>query len=156
MTETFMHRLLRLQSEITLGMECTLVLGWDPDTEPTEDSRYYFQIRCWRKDAITGVYDFGYSGPSYVNPKSSDSQIVAQVFGLYKGYWEHETRETFQWKGRRIFGPHISLEALWEVARRVDIPSAQHVGELPERPAQREASDDLMGGWHDNRKGANQ
>jgi hypothetical protein len=29
---------------------------------------------------------------------------------------EHETREVFRYRGRAIFGPHLSVEALWEIA----------------------------------------
>jgi hypothetical protein len=88
--------------------------------------RYYYQIECYRKDAITGEMGMGYGGKAYLSEHMTDSELVQTIFGLYKGYWEHEARETFQWNGRRVFGPHIATEALWEVARRVDVRSAQH------------------------------
>jgi hypothetical protein len=42
------------------------------------------------------------------------------AFGLFRAYEEHECREFFQWKGRSIFGPHISSESLWLVANTFD------------------------------------
>jgi len=119
-TETFEERLNRISSDIELGMECSLIVG-------ISLGRFYFQIQCWRKDAITGEMGMGYGGKAYLSPFMSDSEIIQVAFGLYKGYWEHEARETFVWRKRRIFGPHIKAEALWEIARKVDLRSAQHV-----------------------------
>ena len=117
----FRDRLNKTVADIELGMNCNVHIGLDPDGE-----RYYFQIRCYRQDVITGEMGFGYGGKAYLSPHATDSELVQTVFGLYKGYWEHEARETFKWRDRRVFGPHISTEALWEVARRVDVRSANH------------------------------
>lgn len=116
--ETFFDRLTRIADDIELGMNCTLEF-WQ-DHEDTH-GRFYFQISCERPDVITGVMGTGYSGKAFVSEHASDSELVQIVFGLYKGYWEHEARETFKWRKRRVFGPHISTEALWEIAKRVDV-----------------------------------
>lgn len=122
--ETFRDRLVHVASEVRLGMECGILVDRDQEVE---NGRYYFQIGCWRKDVITGEMGMGYGGKAYLSEHMTDSELVQIIFGLYKGYWEHEARETFQWRGRRIFGPHIASEALWEVAPRVDVRSAKHV-----------------------------
>jgi len=124
MAEEFIDRLNRIVDDIELAEHFAVVIGKDPDNEP---GRFYFQIQCWRKDVITGEMGFGYGGKAYLSPHASDSELVQTVFGLYKGYWEHEARESFQWRGRRVFGPHIATEALWEVARKVDVRSAKHL-----------------------------
>lgn len=116
------RRLRKIVGEIRLGMECQIRVGEDPETE-----RLFVQIKCWRMDVITGEMGWGYGGKGYPSEHSTDSEIIQMIFGLYKGYWEHEARETFEWRGRRVFGPHISTEALWDVARRVDVRSARHV-----------------------------
>lgn len=123
--EMFEQRIKRIASEIQLGMDCDLIV--DRDKEMAIGGRWYFQITCWRRDTITGEMGRGYGGKAYLSPHATDSELIQTAFGLYKGYWEHEARETFVWRGRRPFGPHISTEALWEVARRVDIRSARHV-----------------------------
>lgn len=112
----FERRLRAIQDDIELGMNCNLNLEWSESAD-----RYYFQIECLRPDAITGELGRGYGGKGYVSEEMSDSVMVQLAFGLYKAYWEHEARETFKWRKRRVFGPHISTEALWEVARRVDV-----------------------------------
>ena len=117
------NRLSRVVADITLAEDFEVLI--EQDQEVT-GGRWYFQIACWRKDAITGAMGMGYGGKAYLSPHMTDSELVQVVFGLYRAYWEHEARETFQWRGRRVFGPHISTEALWEVARRVDVRSAKH------------------------------
>lgn len=114
-------RLVQIVSEITLGMDCVVRIGYSEERD-----EHFVQIKCWREDVITKEMGFGYGGKAWPSKHATDSEIIQMIFGLYKGYWEHEARETFEWRGRRPFGPHISTEALWEVARRVDVRSAQH------------------------------
>jgi hypothetical protein len=116
------ERLKRITGDIQLGMNCSIRLG-----AGRAENEFYVQIKCWREDTITGEMGFGFGGKAWPSVHASDSEIVQMIFGLYKSYWEHEARETFVWRGRRPFGPHISTEALWEVARRVDVRSAHHV-----------------------------
>ncbi|AWY06090.1 hypothetical protein SEA_ROBSFEET_84 [Microbacterium phage RobsFeet] len=128
--ETFERRLNRIVSEVSLGMDCDLLVGKDEtfyDQYGGPDGRFYFQVTCWRRDTITGEMGRGYGGKAYLSPHATDSELIQTAFGLYKGYWEHEARETFIWRERRPFGPHISTEALWSVARQVDVRSARHV-----------------------------
>jgi hypothetical protein len=128
-TETFPQRLAEIVREIELGMACEVI--YDQDKE-IENGRFYFQIMCYRRDTITGDMGWGYGGKAYLSPHATDSELIQTIFGLYKAYWEHEARETFIWRGRRPFGPHIATEALWEVAKRVDVRSARHVEDRSE------------------------
>lgn len=120
----FLSRLESIVDDIELGMDCIVLIGQDKENTP---GRFYFQIRCYRRDVITGTYGYGYGGKAYLSEHATDSELIQTVFGLYKGYWEHEARENFKWRGRRPFGPHISTEALWDAAPRVDVRSAHHV-----------------------------
>lgn len=119
--DEFLERLSRIADEITLAENFTVLIGRDGP-----GGRFYFQIRCYRLDVITKEMGYGYGGKAYLSEHATDSELVQTIFGLYKGYYEHEARETFEWRGRRVFGPHISTEALWDVARRVDVRSAKH------------------------------
>jgi len=125
----FRERLHGIAAAISLGMQCSVLIGHDDEHTP---GRFYFQIKCYRQDVITGLMGYGYGGKAYLSPHASDSELIQTVFGLYKGYWEHEARETFlltnaEGESRRPFGPHIDTWALFEVARRVDVRSARHV-----------------------------
>jgi len=118
---TFRDRLHWIAEDITLGMRCSVLTGW------TEGKGHFVQISCVRIDVITGVEGVGRGGKAYPSEHATDSEIIQMIFGLYMAYWTHEARENFQWRGRRVFGPHISTEALWEVAQRVDVRSALHI-----------------------------
>ena len=102
--------------DIQLGYGCELTVK----TDLQGGDRLYLQVRCWRPDTVTGAMAYGYGGKGYLSPFMVKSEVVALAFGLYKGYLEHEARESFKWRGRRVYGPHINVEALWEVARRVE------------------------------------
>jgi len=118
-TETLSARLERLASEVTLAENFGLRVE--------EDAKGWFlQITCWRRDVITGEMGEGHGGKFHPSEHSTESELLQAVFGLYLRYVEHEARETFEWRGRRIYGPHISAQALYEVARRVDVRSARH------------------------------
>lgn len=84
----------------------------------SNEGKIYLQVQCWRPDSITGEYDWGKGGKLHLSIHMTDQEIVQNAFGLYKAYEEHECREFFTYRGKRIYGPHISLEALLEVADR--------------------------------------
>lgn len=111
----FRARVDRLLDDIQLAESFQVHVRPDPGSD-----RLYMQVWCWRPDTFTGEMDWGRGGKAYLSPHATDSELVQTAFGLYKAYVEHEARESFLWRGRRVFGPHISTEALWEVAERYD------------------------------------
>lgn len=123
------ERLEEVVADITLADNMAVDVVYD---EEADDGRYYVQIACWRKDVITGVMGMGYGGRVAISPLATRDSMVKSIFAAYLAYVEHEARENFQWRGRRVFGPHIKLDALYQVARRVDIPDAQHLADRPD------------------------
>lgn len=91
------------------------------DQADPKDGRIYVQVECDRPDTFTGVMGVGRGGKFYLSPYMTVSEIVQGCFGLCKSYDEHETREAFTWRGRRIYGPHIDVDALWEVADNLSV-----------------------------------
>jgi hypothetical protein len=45
----------------------------------------------------------------------TDSEVVQTALKAVLTAEEHEARERFTYRGRAIFGPHISVDTLWEV-----------------------------------------
>lgn len=88
------------------------------EVDKTYGTRVYLQVQYYREDCITGRMGWGSGGKMYLSPYMTDSEIVQGAFGLFKNYEEHECREFFAFKGKRVYGPHISVEALMEVADR--------------------------------------
>lgn len=123
--QELVDKLWRILGAIDLAENFSLRIGVD-EKVPAPYGAVFIQVRCWRRDVITGKWDFGWGGKATVSPFQTDSEIVGMAFGLYKAYFEHEARETFKFEDRRVFGPHIDVQALWSVARKVDVRSAQH------------------------------
>jgi hypothetical protein len=124
---TFANRLVDIATRIKLAENFDIVVARDLKIP---DGRWYFQIKCWRKDVITKEMGWGYGGKAYLSEEASDSELVGTIFGLYKNYVEHEARESFEFDGYRIYGPHMDVNALKTVARKVDVRSAQHVEDM--------------------------
>ena len=121
--EKFVQRLHEIADMVELGDNFHIVVAQDHEIP---EGRMYFQIKFWRKDVITKEMGWGYGGKAYLSPHATRNELVQTIFGLYKSYWEHEARESFLYRGRRVFGPHMDVDAVWTVARKVDVRSAQH------------------------------
>jgi hypothetical protein len=80
----------------------------------------YVQVIMERADTITGKVGTGRGGKAYINSAQTDSSIVRTVLARFMAYVEHEVREAFHYAGKRIFGPHIDVEALVEIADRLE------------------------------------
>lgn len=87
------------------------------------------QVGMEREDTYTGASEVGWGGIAYVSEHSTDDEIVKKLFGLCLDYLEHEAREGFQYQERRVFGPHISLEALMEAAPKTTYRAARREAE---------------------------
>lgn len=80
------------------------------------EGNLWVQVGTHRPDTYTGKMDVGKGGKAYVSPHATHDEIVKKIFGLCEAYVLHEVKEGFKWKNRRIFNPHVSIEALHSVA----------------------------------------
>lgn len=115
----FFERVKELLDRITYRSGYKIEVGQDD----TYGDRTYFQIVCWRPDTHTGSYSWGYGGKRYLSQHMTDSEIFRQIFGACASYEEHEVREGFKVDGKRVFGPHIDVNALATVADELDVRS---------------------------------
>lgn len=76
------------------GGEMYLQIGWDDPGEGPQTSRKWFLSRHMTK-----------------------SEVVTTALKAVLTAEEHEARERFRYDGVRIFGPHISVDALVGLAR---------------------------------------
>lgn len=113
----FLARLLTIRDDINLPDQYKVIIDRDK-TNP--HGRFYYQIEATRPDTYTGKTGKGRGSKAYLSLHATDSELVQTVFGLYNAYLHHEARETFLWRGRRVFGPHIDIQAHWENAERYD------------------------------------
>ncbi len=112
----------QVHADIKLGMNCTLLLLPDKlGEEFGRPGRWYFQVECQRPDSTTGEMGTGRGGKAYLSPNMTESELVQCAYGLYQSYWIHEARETFEYYGRKVFGPHISIKAHWNAAEELEL-----------------------------------
>ena len=85
-----------------------------------DDTGIYFQIYCQRPDTYTEAMGEGQGGKRYLAYHTTPDEMVRIAFSILDAYDHHEDREAFLYKGKRVFGPHITIDALMSVADQVD------------------------------------
>jgi hypothetical protein len=51
----------------------------------------------------------------------TDGEVVQTVMAAVLAWYEHEAREAFKFRGKQIFSPHLSLQALCERAEQIEV-----------------------------------
>lgn len=77
---------------------------------------WFVQARLWRPDAATGVEDWGEGSKIIIENTMTEGQVVKRCFVAMRDFAEHEVREGFRWKGRKVLSPHIDINALYDAA----------------------------------------
>lgn len=64
----------------------------------------------------------------YIDPEFTKSQVIQTVLALVLLAEEHEARENFRYKNRKIFGPHFDAETMVAVSgQRVNLDISEKV-----------------------------
>lgn len=97
-------------------LEDALLLPYDWEAVFTFDTRGYWYLQI--KDPcptcnVTGKPIDAWTGRKWLlSPHMTDGEIVQTVFMAAMTAVEHETRETFFYKGQAIFDPHYDIDKL--------------------------------------------
>lgn len=78
----------------------------------------YVRGRYLEADIVTGKMEQQHTRKWLLSPYATRSEIVQTVFKCVVTSLEHRAREGFQYKGRRIFGPHYDVDALWALCSK--------------------------------------
>lgn len=116
--EIFRHRVLNLMSDVRFSgsmYRMKILVGWAADTD-----RVYLQAEQAVRNVITGQSEFLKGRKWHLSPHMTDGEIVQTALMATLAFVEHEVREAFTYKDKRIFGPHLQLDALVEVADRTE------------------------------------
>lgn len=113
LADSFELDLIELRENVGLPAGFSLVTDCEG---PASGNQWFLQIEAVRPDTYTGQTSTGHGGRGYVTRSSSRSDLVRCAFGLFRAYMEHEAREAFTYRGRRVFGPHMDIDNLWSVA----------------------------------------
>lgn len=96
------------------GQKYTYELSQDVDGD------VFVTLVVTRPETFSGEISDGRTWRRQLTTAMSESQIVKLLFGMGKDYDEHECREGFTYKGRRVFGPHIDIAQMWAIAERYE------------------------------------
>lgn len=58
-----------------------------------------------------------------ISSHATTSEVVFTIWKALLTFQEHELREQFKYKGKRILDPHISVEALLQVCDKLELRS---------------------------------
>jgi hypothetical protein len=83
-----------------------------------QDGRIFLQWVYTDKCVLTGENKEWHCRKWYLSPYMLESEIVKTAFAGALAAEEHEVRERFRYKDIRLFNPHVSLEALMDMAKR--------------------------------------
>lgn len=100
-----------LPFEFEIGCHaCGLVCKGDPD-------HLWFVEACLKRlDTDTQQWGRGRGGRIYFDQTTSYDTVVKRFFVAARDYGEHEVREAFKLRGKKVLGPHTPIEKLVEVA----------------------------------------
>lgn len=94
--------------------------GWDLRIGRS-DGRWFLQWRFDGPCAVTGVVEEQACRKWWLSEFMTDGELVQTAFMAAIAAEEHECREFFLYRGRRIFGPHIRLDALMQVCDQIEV-----------------------------------
>lgn len=72
----------------------------------------FLRAEYYEPDIYTKVNEKQYTRKWLLSPLMTDSEIIQTCFKMCFTSMEHKTRESFTYKGSRIFGPHFDVEDL--------------------------------------------
>lgn len=103
----------KIIKEIKLPAEFSIRL----DTHP--EGRFYIQIRQESTCNRTGK-PYNEGGRKWdLSQHMTESEVVLTAWKAYLTFIEHEAREQFHYKGKKIFDPHIDVNALLEACEKI-------------------------------------
>ncbi len=88
---------------------------WDIDLK-FDGERPYVQLSFMDTDEFTGLLERQHCRKYTLSYEMCDTEVVRTVFIAIKQAMTHEIEEKFMYKGRRIFNPHRSVDALLQIS----------------------------------------
>ena len=77
----------------------------------------YLQAKYVDRDIVTGKPEPQYTRKWQLSTHMTKSEFVQTVFKCCLTSFEHRARESFFYRGMRVYGPHFDVEALVGLAK---------------------------------------
>lgn len=118
--ETMTHeKLSAILSDIKIldrQFEITPIVIYD---EGGPGDAWLLQVTYEEPDVDTGVVTTQRSREWLIRPSMSESEVVRTAYAAVTRSYMHVVAENFTYKGKRVFGPHVDIDALLEASERV-------------------------------------
>lgn len=82
-----------------------------------DGDKAFLQASYYEADIITGEPELQKTRKWYLSPHQVKSELVQTAFKCVMTSMEHRTREHFLYRGKRVFGPHFDVDALWQICK---------------------------------------
>jgi hypothetical protein len=84
---------------------------------------YYFQVAFQDTCRDTGEMMEQHGRKWYVSKHMAKNELIQTALAAVLMAEEHEAREQFMYRGKRLYGPHIDLDALGEACNKLETRS---------------------------------
>jgi hypothetical protein len=81
------------------------------------DDKPFLYARYLEQDITTNAFEMQTTRKWILSYHMVKSELVQTAFKCCMTSMEHRARESFKYKGRRIFGPHFDVDQLWSITR---------------------------------------
>jgi hypothetical protein len=82
------------------------------------DGGWYVQVTYYEADVDTGATALQKSRKWLVEPSATESDVVRTAYAAVTRSYAHVVSEHFTYRGKRVFGPHVAIDALVEACGR--------------------------------------
>jgi hypothetical protein len=87
----------------------------------TKGNDHFLLARYDEADVLNGEPSVQTTRKWYLSPFMTKSEFVQTCLKCVLTSMEHRAREAFEYKGKRIFGPHYDVDALHSVCDKTDV-----------------------------------
>jgi hypothetical protein len=81
---------------------------------------WYLQVTYYEADVDTGDRALQKSRKWLIEPSATESDVIRTAYAAVTRSYAHVVSEHFTYKGRRVFGPHVAIEALLEACGKTE------------------------------------
>jgi hypothetical protein len=89
--------------------------------QTTGHGQLYLQAEYVEQDVYSGDPAVQKTRKWMLSEHMTKSEFVQTCFKAVMTSYEHRARESFLFRGRRVFGPHIDIEALWSNCETTEV-----------------------------------
>jgi len=80
---------------------------------------FFIQVQLQEQCVDTKEWYTAKGRKYYISDHMIEAEVVQTALMAVLAFEEHEARERFTYKGKRLFGPHICLDALSEASGKI-------------------------------------